>query len=338
MRGDATSTLGVSRVRTSAAPLLCCLALVLGCVIALQGAQPTPPSTSTLRELWATSLGSANPSGHYRYSLCSDGGVVAFAPPGYVFLLGPDGAVTHQRASTGLQPVASMHCLDEAVLLTRVTSSGLPEIVRLSRLDLEELERVPIRGDGTEVIAGSAALDGELWLVLADPTKGMLAQVSAGTVVRRIGMALPRLGRPFGNTAIVAPLFKRKVDERYVFLQTTDYSVLEFDGAGLLMRLWRRDDSDFKVPLAPPVPGAVAEDSTVIGAAMADSGLLAVQVNKRGPTRCQSYVEVLNPDYSLRHTLTLPRKGFLFGMDEAGAFYFSHANPGGHVIWKGTPQ
>jgi hypothetical protein len=310
------------------------MALLLGFAFATMGLTPQASvSMPALSIEWSARLGTAMTSERVRYALCPDSSVVAYASPTSLYKVSPDGNVEVRRELPALQSVRSIDCSD-TLRVFQVTNLRGMQIIELSLADLTHIRSVDVVGSHGTIAGGLRVLNGEPWLLLGEANGALLGRLEGDSIGRRIGMELPRPGRQSNSLSIVVPAFHRQDTNRYVYLQTYDYSVAEFDAEGLLQRLWRRDDADFSSVRAPLVPGGVVEDESVSGAAMLPGGQLAVQVVKQRRDGGASYIEILDRNYSVMGTWALPTKGILFDADATGSLYFGYASRDTFQVWK----
>jgi hypothetical protein len=318
-----------------------CLAvacLALAAPISATQSTPALSSTRPLSQAWSVALGPAAPVGLFRFAVCPDSSVVAYSPPGTLYKVNAAGVVEATREVADLEGTRSVDCAD-VVRVFRVTAARRMQVVELASSDLDDIRRVEVTDTHGFIAGGLRVLHGQPWLLVADHEGGVMARLDGDLVgprlaVRRATPDRQVLGVPrVPGTSIVVPLFFRADVGRYVYVQTQDYSVVEFDAKSQLHRQWRRADPDFAAA-HPRFPGGVVEDEAVVGCAMLPDGTLAMHVVKRRRDGGQSYVELVDTRYGVAGAWSLPTKGMLFGADEDGGLYFADAGQDGLRIWK----
>ena len=308
--------------------------LLLGCLCAVGlGTAALSASGQAGPVAWVNHLGPASPLGTYRFALCPDDSSLAYASPGTLYRVDSTGSVIATASNELLNGTRSVDCA-EVVRLLRVTAERAMQLVELDLRSLEEIRRVTIETPDGAIADGVRTLAGSPYVLLAGPTGPAIAPLDGASLGAGFGMRLTRPGRRVGNASMIVPMFYRYEASRFVVLQTTDYSIVEFDGAGHLHQIWRRDDADFARAELELVPSGFIRDERVLGAAMAPDGRLAVQVLKRSRDAGANYVEVLSPTYEVVDVWALPRKGTLFGWGTDGALHFGYAGASGVSIWK----
>lgn len=214
-------------------------AWLLGCAsVATLLASQSFASAHELSTEWSVRLGPATPNGCFRFSLCADNSIVAYAGPSTLYRIDAFGRVELEQEVEGLQGIRSLDCAD-VVRVLRVSEAREMQVVEIAPATLNEIRRFSVTDERGSVAAGLRVVDGESLLMLGDPEGAAIGRLEGAAVTQRIGMQLPRPGRASGNAAVVIPLFRRMATGRYVLVQTHDYSVLEFDGTGSLHRVWR---------------------------------------------------------------------------------------------------
>lgn len=311
--------------------------VLLGFVcVATPGQVQTSASLPPLATQWVAPLGPADPSGFFRFTLCPDRSTIAYASPNRLYSIDAAGVVVREQMVQNIEGARSLDCTD-VVRLLNVLADRHMEVVEFSTDTLAERARRPVSAGEGVVADGLKVLNGEEWLHAPDPVgAGLLVRPTSSGVPEKLGLQLPRAGSMPGNRSVVTPVFYRHDDHRYVYLQTDDYSIVEFTRQGAVQRVWRRDDTDFATVRPNLLPNGVVEDEMLIGAAWVPDAGLAVQVTKRrsGSVSGGTYVERLDADYNLIDAWSLPEKGMLFGADVTGALYFGYAGPAGLSVIK----
>jgi hypothetical protein len=300
-------------------------------------AQATPGSPA-LSVVWSVNLGEAVPSGFSRFAACADGSVVTYERPGRLFKVSARGQPVAARGDAAYDDVLSIDCGEDGVVRAYQVLQGR----RMRLLEFAQADLRPIRGRDVEPNGSWPGavkyLDGAARVVLAGPDGALLARLDGTTVVERFG---ERLAPPAGVLRLdvvpaFTPLFFRADRQRLVYLQTSDYAILEFDRVGTRRGVRRRRDARPGVTLRLALGGALPTSAEVVGAAMLPDDRLAVHLNASGVSGPESYLEVLDSRYDVAARLPVPRKGMLFGADADAALYFSDVSSEGVVVWKGA--
>ncbi len=297
------------------------------------------PAADALETEWSVNLGMATPSGMFRFALCPDGSAIAYGSPGTVHRISARGDVQARRDIPHLQGVRSLDCSD-VVRAFRVTADGEMQVVKIGLPNLRERSRVDVREPRGHVAAGLRVIRGEPWLLLSGPgDDAIMARVDDGTVGRRLRLRLAGSGPVQANvrsmlsmagTSHVVPLFARSGSSRYVFVETREYGVIEFDRDGVIHHIWRRREPD-RATRGPRIHPLRIGPDAVAGCAMRPDGTLVVQVAAERGAR----VELIDATYTVTGAWLLPHKGALFGADATGGLYFGYAGQEGMRIWKG---
>lgn len=222
---------------------------------------------------------------------------LGYASPDRLYKIDPQGLVLREQIVEGLAGGRSLDCTD-AVRLLRVLADRRLEVVEFEVDSLSESARRPVVAGKGVVAGGLKVLNGEEWRYAPDPSGAALMVRSGGSAAHeRLAVQLPRAGRSLGNRSVLTPLFYRQSDGRYVYVQTEDYSIVEFTRSGELKRVWRRSDPHFAIARVTRLPGDFVEDEMVVGCALIPGCGIAVHVTKRRRESGGTYVELLDSDY-----------------------------------------
>lgn len=289
-----------------------------------------------LSVVWTVNLGEALPSGFSRFAACADGSVVSYERPGRLFKVSAAGQPVAARGDAAYDDVLSIDCGDDGVVRAYQFLQGRQRrVLEFAQADLRPIRSLDLQPVG--LWPGAVKyLDGSPWVVLAGPEGELLARLDGAAIVEPFGERLPPPAGVLRLDVVPAftPLFFRAERQRLVYLQTSDYAILEFDRDGTRRGVWRRRHAEPGLTLRLARGGSLPTNAEVVGAAMLRDDRLAVHLNASGRGGPESYLEVLDSRYDVSAHLPVPRKGTLFEADADGALYFSHVSLTGIVVWK----